>query len=111
MPIREWTMNITANQEAIQTNQLYYSYIKPGMRNIEFNFTEVFEDVGLYNQVLYGGVSGTQVSEKLFESNFIGTFGELTNGPGMRITIPALQYLMAPLDPSSGYLKLQWFTT
>lgn len=105
--IREWNLNVTANQEAIQTNKLYYSYIMPGQRNVEFNFTEVFRDLDLYNEILYGSAAGTEVSEKLKETEFKMLFGDKFNGPGQEFLVPRLQYLAGPLDPSAGGEPLQ----
>lgn len=100
--ITEFNLTINVPMTAIQTDQIYDSFIEPGLRTIELTFTEVFQNLNLYNEVLYGTTTGTTLEEETIHKTWDATFGDITLGPGLAFSIPNLAYLQAPLEPNPG---------
>jgi hypothetical protein len=100
--IREVAININAEQNLIQTNQVYNSFVEPGLRTIEVNYTELFQDLDRYNKTIYGSDSGTAAAEEIYHGAFECTFGDTVDGPGITFTVPNLAFMTAPLEPDPG---------
>lgn len=106
--IRQFGINFQAGQNALQTTQIYNSYVEPGLRTIEVSFTEVFQNLETYNKTIYGGAAGTEPSTGIYHGNFQSSFGDMTNGPGLRFTVPNMAFMTAPLTPDPGGDPLQY---
>jgi hypothetical protein len=100
--ISEFSCTINVPMTAIQTDEIFDSFIEPGLRTIDLTYTEVFRDLELYNSILYGGEAGTALSEGILHDVWSATFGDLEAGPGFMIEIGNLAYLSAPLEPNPG---------
>lgn len=105
--IREWSLQIAADQNEIQTNKITDSFLEPGLRTIEMNYTELFQDLDRYNKTLYGTAAGTQVSEDLYHNAWQGVFTDRATGNKLTLSIPNLAYMAAPLTPDPGGDPLQ----
>ena len=100
--ISEWSLQVTNEQNTAQTNEINDSYIEPGMRTLEMTYTEVYENLELYNKIYYGGAAGTEPAVENYRAPWNGVFADALGTERLRINVPRLAYATAPLNPTTN---------
>lgn len=92
-------INIQAAQSAIQTVSIFYQYLEPGQRAIEFSYEQVMVDIARYAKSVYGAAAGTTLAQTMYEGTLKFDFGALSGaGPGLSLNIP--RALFSPTNPT-----------
>lgn len=94
------TLVIEAAQTAIQTTQIYNSYLEPARREITANWQEVYQSIDRYAKILYGSAAGTVPTETVYEGAVKFGFGDLTAGPGLEFDMPRFGFQTTNADPN-----------
>jgi hypothetical protein len=100
--ITEGNLDITWASTAIQTSEIYNTYLEPGAREITGSWTEVWESVARYAEVIYGAAAGTTPSETQYETDFEFVFPHETTGHELTLTVPNFRFTEATATPSTG---------
>ena len=96
------SLTIEAAQEALQTVQIYNSYLEPSRREITASYDEIYQNVERYAKIIYGAADGLTPTETIYEGALQFTFGDYTDGPGLRFVIPRFQFSEIEAEPDSG---------
>lgn len=115
----EFTLTITRNLEATQTNSLTYQQLEGLGLDIGLDFTLKVTQDDEFRKVYFGGASGTEPDEALEASQVTLTFNNGAAGADERevvITIPELSYLAAPItdlnaDPEVNFYACSGIAT
>lgn len=100
--ITEFSCQIDAAQNTQQTDKITHSFMEPGLRTIEMNYSQVFEDLTPYEKANYGGPGGTEPSQVIHRNPWKGAFVDAENTPRFTLDIPRLAYMTAPLPVNAN---------
>lgn len=105
--LTQGNVNIEAGQTAIQTVNITNSYLEPGQRNITLGWEQVASDVDRYAKTYYGGPTGTNPAETVYEGAVLFEFGEMapasgSSGPGLSLDIPRTGFTETTANPDPG---------
>lgn len=92
--------NIDSAVNPVQTDQVTYSYLEDGQREITFGYEGVYTDVQRYAQVYMGSSSGLTPSSTIYEAAMDWTFGN--GGQKIKYTMQRALFTEAGASPDPG---------
>ncbi len=92
--------NIDSAVNPVQTDQITYSYLEDGQREITFGYEGVYVDVQRYAQVYMGSSSGLTPASTIYEGAMDWTFGP--GGQKIKYTLQRALFTEAGASPDPG---------
>jgi hypothetical protein len=103
--VDQFQNTVNANQEAAQTNQLFFSKIEPGLRNIEHQYQVIIgNDVSDYKRGAYGSATALTPTDSLVYSETVHNFKDSGGATRLKLTIPRFGHGVRelPVDPNGA---------